>query len=125
MMYHKAILFADLMAAARILQCSHPRDAKAIGRQVENFDRDVWEQHREQIVFKGNMGKFLHPMNGSSELADKLLATGDRELVEASPEDRIWGIGYVASEADANRETWGLNLMGRALMRVRAELPQR
>lgn len=51
-----------------------------------------------------------------------MLATGDRELVEASPDDRIWGIGFEAVKADANRDQWGENLLGLALMNVRKRL---
>ena len=51
-----------------------------------------------------------------------LLATGERELVEASPADRIWGIGFTERDAGANRQWWGQNLLGRALMEVRTRL---
>ncbi|KAI1503720.1 hypothetical protein F5X99DRAFT_406720 [Biscogniauxia marginata] len=50
-----------------------------------------------------------------------LLATGDRELVEASPYDRTWGIGFSAKNAEQSREKWGLNLLGKCLMEVREE----
>ncbi|KAI1110896.1 DUF1768-domain-containing protein [Nemania sp. NC0429] len=52
---------------------------------------------------------------------DALLATGDRELVEASPRDRIWGVGFGARNAPANRNRWGLNLLGKCLMEVREQ----
>lgn len=55
-------------------------------------------------------------------LAKKLLETGERELVEASPYDRVWGIGYGAADAEDSREFWGENLLGKALMRVRDRL---
>lgn len=51
-----------------------------------------------------------------------LLATRDRELVEASPMDRIWGVGFAAQDASANRRRWGQNLLGKALMVVRTRL---
>ena len=43
---------------------------------------------------------------------------------QASPFDRIWGIGYAASNAGQHREQWGQNLLGQALMKVRARLRQ-
>jgi ribA/ribD-fused uncharacterized protein len=45
-------------------------------------------------------------------------------LVEASPRDRIWGIGMSAGHRDASRPSrWrGLNLLGFALMNVRDQL---
>ena len=56
-------------------------------------------------------------------LAEVLLATGEREIVEASPMDRIWGIGFGERKAEeVGRERWGLNLLGKALMEVRSEL---
>jgi ribA/ribD-fused uncharacterized protein len=51
-----------------------------------------------------------------------LLATGERELVEASPSDRIWGVGYVEKDAGRNRVKWGQNLLGKALMEVRGRI---
>jgi hypothetical protein len=51
-----------------------------------------------------------------------LLETGNRELVEASTDGRIWSIGFEEGEAEQRREEWGLNLIGEVLMRVRREL---
>ena len=50
--------------------------------------------------------------------------TGDAVLVEASPVDRIWGIGLAADDPRARDPSiWlGLNLLGFALMKVRAQL---
>lgn len=50
-----------------------------------------------------------------------LLQTGNKELVEASPMDRIWGVGFGAANAGANRGRWGLNLLGKCLMRAREQ----
>ena len=99
-----------------------PGAAKAIGREVRNFDQQVWERHRFDIVVEGNLGKF-----GQHEaLKEFLLGTSDRILVEASPVDRIWGIGLAADNADAeNPNLWkGLNLLGFALMEVRNRLTE-
>ena len=52
-------------------------------------------------------------------LKEMLLQTGEKELVEASPRDRIWGIGFRAEEAEGRRGEWGENLLGRCLGRVR------
>lgn len=55
------------------------------------------------------------------------LRTGDAVLVEASPRDRIWGIGMSASHPDATdpRKWLGENLLGFALMKARAALARR
>lgn len=49
------------------------------------------------------------------------MATGSRILVEASPVDKIWGIGMKDSQPDVqNPALWkGQNLLGFALMEVR------
>lgn len=66
----------------------------------------------------GNVAKF----GQNPKLGRKLLATGDRLLVEAAPHDRVWGIGYAEAHALSNREHWGENRLGKALMVVRAQL---
>ena len=94
------------------------REAQAAGRKVRGFDEAKWEQHREAIVAEGTRLKF----ESSPELKQVLLGTGDRPLIEANHEDRIWGIGFDATAAPGNRERWGMNLMGIALQKVREEL---
>ncbi|EME80530.1 uncharacterized protein MYCFIDRAFT_212076 [Pseudocercospora fijiensis CIRAD86] len=100
MMASKARLFRDQPMMVKILQASHPGKAKALGKQVRGFSEKVWVQNCDQIVEEGNMHKF----RGNEGLKKKLLATGDRELVEASPHDRIWGVGFDAAHAEANRQ---------------------
>ncbi|KAG8412353.1 hypothetical protein J3458_014537 [Metarhizium acridum] len=133
MMYHKALLFNDQAVADQVLSAGHPRDAKALGRQVQNFSDETWKKHRTAIVRQGNLLKFTGavtekgfrkgtgddapPIDGS--LREMLLATGTREIVEASPYDKTWGIGCLAADAERRRAYWGLNLLGKALMEVR------
>lgn len=117
MMWRKAVLFDDERTAARVLAAGHPKQAKDIGRQVRDFDETVWEAHRFDIVVAGNTHKFgRHPV-----LREFLLSTGDRVLVEASPLDRVWGIGLAADDPRAEDPArWrGLNLLGFALGDVR------
>ncbi|SEF46272.1 hypothetical protein SAMN04489712_10199 [Thermomonospora echinospora] len=120
MMAHKARLFGDEETFERIVAAAHPAEAKALGRRVRGFDEDRWAAHREEIVTAGNVAKFgRHPA-----LRDYLLGTGRRILVEASPLDRVWGIGLSAEdERAASPARWrGLNLLGFALMEARARL---
>lgn len=117
MMAEKARLFRDEAHLAAILAAKSPAIAKKLGRQVTGFDDQVWLQHRWNIVVRANTAKFTqHP-----ELKQFLQQTGDRVIVEASPYDRIWGIGMSADHLDAERpQNWkGLNLLGFALMQVR------
>lgn len=128
-MYQKAILFNDTKIANQVLNASHPSRVKTLGRKVSNFSHEVWDANREEIVYKGNLLKFTKPFvddgdgdGSNNDLLSKLLETGDRELVEASPYDQIWGIGFKDVDAEANRQKWGLNLLGKALVKVRAVL---
>jgi ribA/ribD-fused uncharacterized protein len=120
MMAGKARLFGDAEAERQVLAASHPRRVKAAGRAVRGFDEEVWRRHRLGIVTEGSVHKFAaHP-----ELRAYLLGTGSRVLVEASPVDRIWGIGLPATdERAADPGRWrGLNLLGFALMDARDRL---
>ena len=117
MMAEKAKLFGDDEIRKEILSTSDPRTCKALGRKVKHFDKAVWDKNKESIVKKGNMKKFLQ----NNELRNFLLSTGDKVLVEASPSDRIWGIGLGKNNPDALDPTKlrGQNLLGFALMNVR------
>ncbi|BEJ10636.1 hypothetical protein CspHIS471_0100580 [Cutaneotrichosporon sp. HIS471] len=57
MMYHKAMLF-DPVAAQEILDAKGPNEAKALGREITNFDPEVWETLCDGIVERGNYLKF-------------------------------------------------------------------
>ena len=117
MMWAKAILFDDSATAEKIMLAKTPKEIKKLGREVSNFDQAVWNENKLEIVIKANYNKFTQ--NG--ELLKQLLATGDRVLVEASPWDRIWGVGLGVDDPDVyDRDKWkGQNLLGQALMAVR------
>ncbi len=120
MMAGKARLFEDAAAERAVLAATHPTQAKRAGRLVRGFDEAIWERERFRIVVEGSLHKFAaHP-----ELREFLLNTGDRVLVEASPLDRVWGIGLAADdEAASDPERWrGQNLLGFALMAARERL---
>lgn len=120
MMFKKASLFEDHATATLILQAVHPRDQKRLGRSVMNFEPEVWEQECGKIVYDGNYAKFTQNPN----LYRELMATGDSILVEASPYDKIWGIGLseeVARITPVNQ--WqGTNWLGEVLTSLRDDL---
>ncbi|MEU6101037.1 NADAR family protein [Streptomyces flaveolus] len=120
MMAGKARLFEDAEAERRIRAAGHPAEAKKAGRLVRGFDEAVWERERFRIVVEGSVHKFA----SDPALGAFLLNTGDRVLVEASPVDRVWGIGLTADdEAATDPERWrGTNLLGFALMVARGRL---
>lgn len=120
MMAGKARLFGDEAMASRIVDAVSPSDAKALGRAVSGYDENLWARRRYGIVVEGNTAKFgQHP-----DLLAYLAATAGRVLVEASPADRVWGIGLAADDDRAGRPSqWmGLNLLGFGLMDVRERL---
>ena len=123
MMAGKARLFGDEEARLRVLSSPSPAAAKQVGRSVRNFDDGRWNAARFDIVVQGNVAKF----GQNPAMRDFLLATGDRVLVEASPRDRIWGIGMGAAnpEPEQPRKWRGQNLLGFALMVARAQLREK
>lgn len=120
MMWRKAVLFGDGDSAERILRATTPRQAKELGRGVRGFDGHRWDACRSEIVVAGNVAKF----GEHQDLRAYLLGTGDQVLVEASPVDRVWGIGLRADDPRAEHPArWrGLNLLGFALIAARAIL---
>ncbi|KAK5169702.1 uncharacterized protein LTR77_005680 [Saxophila tyrrhenica] len=121
MMVQKAGLFGDEETAQAMMKTTVPSEHQALGRKARGFDRGKWDEHKSRIVEEGNYHKFTKGKE-STEMARLLLATGERELVEASPTDRIWGVGFAAANAGDNREQWGENRLGKAIMNVRQKL---
>ncbi|SOD69586.1 hypothetical protein SAMN06272781_2263 [Streptomyces sp. 1222.2] len=120
MMASKARLFGDAEAERRAVAAAGPAQAKKIGRLVRGFDDALWERERLAIVTEGSFHKFAaHP-----DLGAFLLGTHNRVLVEASPLDRVWGIGLAADDERAmDPARWrGPNLLGFALMAARERL---
>ncbi|TEY49521.1 hypothetical protein BOTCAL_0285g00030 [Botryotinia calthae] len=127
MMYHKALYFNDIPTSIEILKTTNPRKVKSLGRKVENFDEKEWNKVKFNIVIQGNVFKFSR---GGKELREHLERTGERELVEASPYDKIWGIGIKGGvkecqrqvrdgTLDGKRKEWGKNLLGLAMVEAR------
>jgi ribA/ribD-fused uncharacterized protein len=119
MMWSKPMLFGDTDMADQILTASHPYRARTLGRQVRGFDRATWEAWRYAVV-AGNVATY----GQRAALRPYLLGTGERILVEASPVDRIWGIGLAADDPRAaDPAQWqGHNLLGFALADARDQL---
>lgn len=117
-MHHKAVSRGDGTTAADILRTPYPKEQKDLGRNVANWDDTAWDDIKERVVDEGSYLKFSQ----NKELKEKLLMTGDRELVEASASDRVWGVGFNAKSALSKREEWGTNLLGKCLMKARARI---
>lgn len=119
MMAQKALSFDDMQAYNDIMATPDPAKQKAIGRKVQGFDPDAWNAISKDVVYEACWEKFQDP-----KLKAELLATGTKEIVEASPYDKIWGIGL--GEEDPliwDKTKWqGLNWLGVVIMEVRKNL---
>jgi ribA/ribD-fused uncharacterized protein len=119
-MYYKAIQFGDLQIAEKILDAKFPYKAKKLGAQVSNYDDRIWKKHREQVMENGLTLKFTQ----HQDLRNRLVATSPKILVEASPYDKVWGVGLSEDDPRINDPIkWkGKNLLGKVLMRVRDKI---
>jgi hypothetical protein len=117
MMYKKALLFNDYEYANKIISSCDPKEIKEYGRLIRNFDEMIWNSNKFIIVVRGNILKFSQ----NEILKEYLLSTNNKILVEASPYDRIWGIGAKrGTEGICEPQKWkGQNLLGFALMETR------
>lgn len=120
MMAEKARLFRDERSLKKILDADSPKDAKALGREVAGFVESTWNKVAKDIVFRGNLAKFSQ----NKSALKKLQETDGTTLVEASPYDRIWGIGmHMNDKGVENPENWkGKNWLGETLTEVREAL---
>lgn len=118
MMYQKAVLFNDMESAKKILAAETPKEQKALGRGVKNFDTDIWNELSYDLVKTGLREKFQQ----NPDLKKELLANKGKVFVEASPFDSIWGVGFNEHDAPFNYEKWGENRLGKILTELSQEL---
>lgn len=117
MMAYKALKFRDFGAYKAIMKSDNPRKQKAIGRKVKNFNVDEWAKIARDIVRQGSIAKYTQNL----DLCKELVNTYPTTLVEASPYDKIWGIGLSEYSPEAlDRSKWqGKNWLGQVLTEVR------
>lgn len=120
MMYHKAVTFGDINTAKMIMAEQDPREQKKLGRSVVNFNEDKWNVVKYDIIKNGLREKFKQDVFLKSYISSYY----GYKIVEASPFDRIWGIGYKSIDAIKNIDNWGDNLLGRILTELSVELSQ-
>jgi len=116
MMYHKAMAFNNENTANQILITKSPSQIKKLGRLVKNFDEEKWNAIKKNIVINANYLKFTQNENLKASI---LRTDPDVKFVEASPYDRVWGIGFSERDALYHKANWGQNLLGEALNEVR------
>lgn len=119
-MWEKAKFFNDEETAEKILNEPNPRKNKQLGREVKNFNGDVWLKEGYRVMVDVNLSKW----SSNKYLKDLLLSTENKIIVEASPLDVIWGIGlHWEDDLVLDSSNWkGLNLLGESLMEVRKKL---
>ena len=118
MMAEKARLFGDKDSEKLILEAASPDLQKKLGRGVKNFDAEKWDVVAKHIVYTGNYFKFTQ----NKAALEALLETKGTLLVEASPYDKIWGIGLTAHDARMGKEWRGTNWLGEVLTKLREGL---
>jgi ribA/ribD-fused uncharacterized protein len=117
MMAEKARLFNDAESEDAIMDTSDPKEQKALGKLVKDFDKVKWEKVCREVVFLGNYAKFTQ----DDICHEALIESGTRIIVEASPYDRIWGVGLGQDDPLVlDPDNWkGTNWLGEAIMQVR------
>ena len=121
-MYLKAIYFSDFDTAEQIKQATTPKEAKKLGRRVRGFKESQWEEVRENFMYQSIDMKRRADSNFEKELLKE--EHRDKTFVEASPFDKVWGIGLKEDDLGAdNEEMWlGLNLLGKTLTKLRDDI---
>ena len=120
MMAKKAELFKDLSIKEEILKYSNPNKIKKLGRKISNFNEKIWDDNKIEIVTQGNFLKFSQ----NKELNDLLIMDKELIIVEASPVDKIWGIGlHFDDNLVLEEKNWnGENLLGICIMKARKKI---
>jgi ribA/ribD-fused uncharacterized protein len=120
MMFGKATLFEDYETADLILDAGHPKQCKELGRKVRGFRESIWNEHARNIVYFGNLYKFQQ----NEEYLVSLYETKGTLLVEASPYDRVWGVGLSQDDPRIlDRANWlGTNWLGEVLTKLRDDI---
>ena len=105
--YFQGQKFLDEAQRKRVAFATTPKEAKRLGRQ--HGLREGWDDMRDEVMRRGVLAKFT----ANANLRALLLATGEEELIEASPHDYYWGCGAKGT---------GKNCLGQILMETRTIL---
>jgi len=119
-MWSKAVIMSDGTREAEILATTDPQRQKRLGKSVHPWNKALWARHRSQVLYTAVKAKFSQ----NEGLRCRLLATFPRPMAEASPSDKVYGIGIAPDDPRAqDPENWrGENLLGQVLEQVRTEL---
>lgn len=122
-MAYKALVFNDFATLEAILQAGSPDIQKRFGRQVRNFNQNIWTQYAPDVMYEACLAKFTQ----HDKLRQKLIETNNRTIVEAAWYDNIWGVGLREDDPlILDEANWkGTNWLGKCLMQVREQLKNR
>ena len=118
MMACKAILFNDNETFRKIMGETSPSKQKDLGRQVKNYNNDVWDRYKYDVVYRGLDYKFEQ----NYELQVFLCSFHPFTIfAEAASYDKIWGTGLdITDDRCLDINNWiGQNLLGRVITDVR------
>lgn len=116
LMFCKAMLFNDRHLAEKVLLCKVPGAVRSLGNTLGHVNEALWDKECEEYAFSGRKAQFAQ----NKDMQMHLVSTGKREIVEANPYDRKWGIGMGLDHPELrNRLFWGKNRIGKVLMRTR------
>ena len=118
----KAKEFKDDEIYEKIVKAKTSKAAKALGKKVKGFEKEIWDSKKDDIMRIGIRTKFVqHP-----ELRKQLQETGERMIGEADARNTYWGIGTSQnSEKSKYPAKWrGQNRIGKILMDLRKEFQE-
>lgn len=118
-MARKASYFGDKETYNEILNANTPEEAKKLGRKVKGYNDYEWANVREEIMYQIVLQKFLQNNDLQMLITRKDLM--DKDFVEGSPFDGVWGVkmDYRNAKIDDESNWEGTNLLGKVLCRVR------
>ena len=116
----KARLFNDQEAVINIMKESDPIQQKKAGKNIKNFDTEAWKSNAKELIKPGLEAKFSQ----CTKPKELLLRTGNRQIIEANPNDLFLGAGISLHSPKLwdISEHKGMNIMGKMLCEVRATL---
>jgi len=104
--------------AEQILRCEDPRVQKRLALNIPNFDTELWyDRYAKKAMWKGLCAKFSQ----DASVRRALLETAGTILVECSPKDVRWGIGWPMTSPNClDASKWrGKNWLGKQLTKLR------
>ena len=117
--YNKAVQAGDDQTAFAILQTTDGQELRNLGRRhLRGYDDDAWKSVRDSVLIQGVRSKFSQ----NSDVANQLLSSGNKTLVEGNGYDRHYGSGIWTNQLNDQNFNNGDNVQGQALMQVRDEL---